>query len=170
MNSIKNIVFLGMMGSGKTTIGKLISKRLEYSFFDVDKEIEKKTKSKIKDIFELKGENFFRKIEKKMTLSILKKKMCVISLGGGAFLNREIRKEILNNHLSIWLKWDEDTLIKRIKNSKKRPVVVNLDENEIRKLSKERNKYYSKASIKIKCDNLSKSELLNKIIKLYEKL
>ena len=79
MNSIKNIVFLGMMGSGKTTIGKLISKRLEYSFFDVDKEIEKKTKSKIKDIFELKGENFFRKIEKKMTLSILKKKMCVIS-------------------------------------------------------------------------------------------
>ena len=76
MNSIKNIVFLGMMGSGKTTIGKLISKRLEYSFFDVDKEIEKKTKSKIKDIFELKGENFFRKIEKKMTLSILKKK-CV---------------------------------------------------------------------------------------------
>ena len=104
-----------------------------------------------------------------MTLSILKKK-CVISLGGGAFLNREIRKEILNNHLSIWLKWDEDTLIKRIKNSKKRPVVVNLDENEIRKLSKERNKYYSKASIKIKCDNLSKSELLNRIIKLYEKL
>ena len=138
MKSFKNIVFLGMMGSGKTTVGKMISKKLNIDFFDIDQEIENKTKQSIKDIFEKKGEIFFRKLEEKITLAILRKNQGVISLGGGAFLNRNIQKEVLENHLSVWLKWDDITLIKRIKNSKKRPVVTKLNEDELKKLIKER--------------------------------
>lgn len=170
MKSFKNIVFLGMMGSGKTTVGKLISKKLNIDFFDIDQEIENKTKQSIRDIFEKKGEIFFRKLEEKITLAILRKNQGVISLGGGAFLNRNIQKEVLENHLSVWLKWDDITLIKRIKNSKKRPVVTKLNEDELKKLIKERSKTYSKSHLKIKCDNLSKQEIVNKIIKLNEKL
>ena len=79
MKSKGNLVFLGMMGSGKTSIGKLISKKLNLDFFDIDQKIEKKLNMKIFKIFEEKGENFFRKIEEKITLNILKKKYCYIS-------------------------------------------------------------------------------------------
>ena len=170
MKSYKNIVFLGMMGSGKSTVGKLVSKKLNLNFFDIDNEIENKTKMKIKDIFEKKGETFFRKLEEKMSISVLAKNKGVVSLGGGAFLNKNIQKEILENHLSVWLKWDDATLIKRIKNSKKRPIASKLNDDELKKLIKDRSKVYSKADLKIKCDNLTKDEILNKLIKLNEKI
>ena len=102
MKSKKNIVFLGMMGSGKTSIGKLTSKKLKLDFYDIDELIENKLKKKISEIFALKGEKFFRTIEEKITLKILKQKQkVVVSLGGGAFLNKNIQREILNNHISF---------------------------------------------------------------------
>ena len=75
MNSKGNIVFLGMMGSGKTSVGKLISKKLKLDFFDIDQQIEKKLNMEILKIFREKGELFFRKIEEKITLDILKKRI-----------------------------------------------------------------------------------------------
>ena len=84
----KNLVFLGMMGSGKTSIGLIVSKKLKSNFIDIDEEIEKKIGMKISKIFETKGENFFRELEEKITLKILQKSNCVISLGGGAFEER----------------------------------------------------------------------------------
>ena len=81
MKSKENIVFLGMIGSGKTSIGKLISKKLNTEFFDVDLKIEFKLGMKISKIFALKGENFFRKQEEMITLEGLKKKNIVIALG-----------------------------------------------------------------------------------------
>ena len=101
MNLNKNIVLLGMMGSGKSTIGFLLSKKINCSFLDVDKFIEKETNLKIHDIFQKKGENYFRDIEEKITLKLLKNKGKVISLGGGGFLNKNIRKEILKNQSKI---------------------------------------------------------------------
>ena len=74
MKSKGNIVFLGMMGSGKSSIGKLVSKKLELNFFDIDQKIEEKFKMTISKIFSEKGESFFRKVEEKITLDILKKK------------------------------------------------------------------------------------------------
>ena len=79
--------------------------------------IEKELNTSVSDIFKNKGEKVFREFEEKITLKILKKENVVISLGGGAFLNKKVRKEILSNHLSFWLNWSSDTLIKRIKNS-----------------------------------------------------
>ena len=168
MKSSKNIVFLGMMGSGKTSIGFLVSKKLKLDFFDIDNEIETELGLTIKKIFETKGENYFRKFEEKITLKKLKSKPVVISLGGGAFTNRNIRKEVIKNHLSFWLNWSDKILVNRIKNSKKRPLVSNASENEIIDLIKKRSNIYSKALYKIECDSLTKIEIVKKILNIYE--
>ena len=164
MKSGKNIVFLGMMGSGKTSIGFLVSKKLKIKFFDIDYLIEKELNMTISEIFETKGEKFFRDFEEKITLKILKKKQIIIALGGGAFLNKKIRTEILNNHVSIWLKLDIKTLIKRIRNSSRRPIAAKSTNEELIDLIKNRNHIYSKALYKINCSNLKKYEIVNKVL------
>ena len=168
MKSKENLVFLGMMGSGKSSIGLIISKKLKLNFFDIDKVIENDQKMRVSKIFETKGEDFFRQIEKKITLNILRNKKGVIALGGGAFLNQDIKKEVLKNHLSFWLNWEIDTLIDRIKDSKKRPLALNSNKNELVEIIKKRSIIYSKALYKINCEKLSKHEISKKIIKIYE--
>ena len=168
MKSKENLVFLGMMGSGKSSIGLLVAKKLQLNFIDIDNEIEKELGKKITYIFKENGEDFFRKIEEKITLKKLKLNSSVISLGGGAFTNRNIRKEVLKNHLSFWLNWNYKILLNRIKNSQKRPLAINSSDNEIINLIQKRSNIYAKALFEIKCDNLSKNELVNKIIKIYE--
>ena len=164
----ENLVFLGMMGSGKSSIGSLVAKKLNFEFIDIDQEIEKKKGISIKEIFEVKGEDYFRKIEEQMTLKKLRLKSTVISLGGGAFTNNNIRKEILKNHLSFWLNWDDKTLLNRIKNSKKRPLAIDATDTELIDLIKKRSNIYSKALYEIKCDNLTKIEIVKKIVEIYE--
>ncbi len=168
MKSKENLVFIGMMGSGKSSIGSIVSKKLNLNFFDIDQLIENDQKMKISKIFEIKGENFFRDIEKKITLNILKSKKGVVALGGGAFINRGIRNEVLENHLSFWLNWNIDTLVDRIKNSKKRPLVVNSSKNELLEIIKKRSIIYSKALYKIDCENFTKQQIAKKIIDIYE--
>ena len=164
----ENLVFLGMMGSGKSSIGSLVAKKLKFNFIDIDNEIEITLKKTIKKIFEEKGENYFRKIEEQTTLKKLRLNNAVISLGGGAFINKHIRKEILKNHLSFWLNWDKKILLSRIKNSKKRPLTINVSDSDLIELIKKRDGIYSKALYEIKCDNLTKNEIADKIIKIYE--
>ena len=168
MESKKNIVFLGMMGSGKTSIGLLVSKKLNLKFYDIDQIIEKELEMSISVIFQKKGEKFFREFEEKTTLKILKKKWIVVSLGGGAFINKKIRDEILKNHLSFWLNWNPKTLIQRVKNNIKRPIVLNSSTNELIDLIKKRSEIYSKSKHKINCEQLSKNEIVSKIIDIYE--
>ena len=168
MKSKENLVFLGMMGSGKSSIGSLIAKKLLLNFIDIDNVIENELGLSIKKIFETKGENYFRKFEEKTTLKKLKSISTVISLGGGAFSNKEIRKEVIKNHISFWLNWSDDILLNRIKNSKKRPLAFNSSENEIIDLIKKRSNIYSKALYKIECDNLTKNEIVKEILKIYE--
>ena len=168
MKSKENIVFLGMMGSGKTSLGSLVAKKLKLDFFDIDQIIEKELKLSISEIFKNKGESFFRDVEEKITFKILKNKCGIISLGGGAFLNKKIRKEVLSNHLSFWLKWDSKTLIKRIQKSYKRPLAFRVSASELTDLIKKRSNFYTKALYIINCDNLTKNEITQKIINVYE--
>ena len=168
MKSKENLVFLGMMGSGKSSIGALVSKKLNINFIDIDKEIEKKLGMTISEIFQKNGEKYFRKIEETITLNSLKKNKSVISLGGGAFLNNKIKREILENHLSFWLNWEVSTLIGRIKNSKKRPLAFKITENKLKELIKKRSIIYSEAMYKINCENLTKNEIAKNIINIYE--
>ena len=168
MESKENIVFLGMMGSGKTSIGLLISKKLNLQFYDIDQIIEKKLAMSISDIFEKKGEKFFRDFEEKTTLKILKKKRAVISLGGGAFINRKVREEILKNHFSFWLNWNSKTLIQRIQKNTKRPLALKSSFDELIDLIRKRSLVYSKSKYKINCEQLSKNEIVNKVTNIYE--
>ena len=107
----KNLVFLGMMGSGKSSIGSLVAKKFKLNFVDIDKEIEKNLNTTIRKIFETKGEEYFRKIEEKTTLKKLKLNSTVVSLGGGAFANKNIRNEVLKNHF-----WGNNFFGKKLKN------------------------------------------------------
>ncbi len=168
MKSNKNLVLIGMMGSGKSTVGSLISKKLNLKFVDIDNILENEAKMKISEIFKKKGENFFRSLEEKVTLKVLNSTNNVVSLGGGGFLNNKIRKEVLKNNFSVWLNCDAKTLLYRIKKSKKRPVVFNLNDSKILELITERTEIYSRAKFKINCDKLNKNEIASKIIKIYE--
>ena len=157
------------MGVGKSTIGKKLAKRLKRQFVDIDKIIEIKEKNTIKEIFENKGENYFRKIEKKITLKELKKDNLVIALGGGAFLNTSIRKEIKNSCLSFWLDLSISSILLRLKNVKKRPLLdeKNLTES-INEIYSKRKKIYNESNFRIKCNSMNKNEIVDEIMKLYE--
>ena len=168
MNLKKNLVFLGMMGSGKSSIGSLVSKKLKLEFIDIDNLIENETGLTISQIFEKKGENYFRNLEEKISLKILKTNNNIVSLGGGGFMNDKIRKEVLSNHLSFWLNWNSEILLSRIKNSKKRPLAFASSDLKIQDLIKKRSKIYSKAGFKINCNKLTKTEIVKTIIKIYE--
>ena len=166
----KNLVFLGMMASGKTTLAKIVAKKLGLRFVDVDSNIVKNNFMAISEIFIKKGEKFFRKEEEKETLIALKKNNCVIALGGGAFINPTIRKSVLENSFSVWLNVNVETLNKRIKKNHKRPLLdIENNTSKLEKLYSDRKKIYEFANHKIECDKKSKNIIVKEIISLYEK-
>lgn len=166
MNPKKNLVLLGMMGVGKTKIGKFIAKKINRKFFDIDSIIEEKNNMKINDIFREKGESFFRKEEEMVALECLKKTNLIISLGGGSFINEKIRKVVLLNSISFWIVVNTQTIKDRLKNSKKRPLVNMYGIKNIDQLIDERKKIYSLANHMINCEKLTLNQISNKIIKL----
>jgi len=159
-----------MMGVGKSTVGKIVAKSQDLKFIDTDLNIEKKCSMKITEIFEKKGEDFFRLQEENEVLESLKKNNCVIALGGGAFMNKNVRNIILENSLSIWLDLNLKTLSKRIKWNKKRPLLHEKNAQKVmKKLYAERRDIYKLAHHKINCNNLTKGNIAKKIIIFYEK-
>ena len=168
MNLKKNLVLLGMMASGKSTIGALLSKKLGLKFYDIDKMIEEEMHMTIAEIFSQKSEIFFRSLEEKTVLKTLQNKNSIISLGGGAFLNKKIREEIIINHISFWLDCSNKVLLTRIRKNNKRPIANKLTEKELIELIAKRRKIYTKAKFRINCDQLTKKGVVNNILKLYE--
>ena len=166
----KNLVLTGMMGVGKSTIGKSLADRLSFSFVDIDKLIETKEGSSINLIFRNKSENYFRRLENIVSLEELKKSDSVISLGGGAFLNNAIRRAVKYSSVSFWLDVDINELTKRLNKTKRRPLLAgkNLKDN-INKIYLERKKTYSEADYRIKCNFLDPETIVKKILKIYEK-
>ena len=166
----KNLVLTGMMGVGKSTVGKNLAQKLSYNFVDIDRTIESREGSSINLIFKNKSESYFRKLENEISLEKLKKKNTVVSLGGGAFLNKSIRREVKNTSVSFWLDVDVSELIKRLKKTKKRPLLYNKNLNvTVNKIYLERKKTYSEADYRIKCNFLGPDKIVDKILKLYEK-
>ena len=165
----KNLVLTGMMGVGKSTIGKKLAKKLKLKFIDIDQIIELKEKSTIREIFDTKGENYFRKIEKNITLEKLKENNLVIALGGGAFINSSLRKKIKESCISFWLDLKVEILLDRLKNVTKRPLLDKDQlEQTINKIYSERKKIYNESNFRIKCNSMNKDEIVYKIMKLYE--
>ena len=122
-----------MMAVGKTTLARIVAKKYNLKFVDTDANIRKKNSMSIAEIFEKKGENFFRKEEEKEVLKSLKDSNCVIALGGGAFINKTVRENVLKNAISIWLNIDIETLNSRIKNNYKRPLLKKENNQRYRK-------------------------------------
>ena len=160
----KNICIMGLMGSGKSIIGKELSKYLNLKFYDTDKEIELKTKKKISTIFDENGESYFRDIEENICIELLGKKNCIISLGGGSIINKKIRKKIKLNSYSIYLQVKLNNLLMRLESSKKRPLLNNKQDklDILKKLYEDRKKFYKKADFIISNNN-DKFQVIEKI-------
>ncbi len=156
---------IGMMGSGKSSVGKLLANKLQFSNIDIDKEIEKDEKLSIKEIFEKKGENYFREIESKYLLR--KRKLAVVSCGGGIILNKKNREFLKTSGYTIYLKSSIPTLEKRLLNENGRPLLSNdnLKETLINIYSKRKTLYTSAANTTIITDRRSVKEVCELIIK-----
>ena len=157
----KNIAIMGHMGSGKSIFGEKLASYFNLEHIDIDKEIEKFEKTTINNIFMIKGESYFRKIESKITSNNLKKRNVIVSLGGGSILTKEIRDKINKQSLSIFLDVDINVLNIRLKKSQKRPLLK--DRNiltTLKELDAQRRKYYLNADIKINNSGTHKTTFL----------
>ena len=167
LNSLdKPIILVGMMGTGKTVIGKMLAKSLNRIFFDIDENIEKHYHMTIYDIFELYGENKFREIEHEEIKKIDVKSNYIIATGGGAF-TFERNYNILNQiGLTVWLNATQKTIVSRLKkNINNRPLLKNVEiDKYVSNLLLKRNPMYSKAHLSVVSKNESKIEMTNRIL------
>ncbi len=162
---MKTIVLTGMMGSGKTTVAKLLAQELNLEMIDIDSLIEQNEKLSIAEIFTQKGEIYFRQIEKQTIENILKSENQIISLGGGSIENQQTREFLLNNSKLIYLETSPETIFNRIKNNTTRPLLCgNMSIEKISEILTKRESNYISAHIKITTDNKSPNEVTREIL------
>ena len=165
----KPIIFVGMMGSGKTAIGYIIAKMLNRIFYDIDNIIEKNRGYSINEIFENAGEKRFREIEYEELIKI-KNRNSVIATGGGAYINDKSHRLINKMGFTVWIKADSSTIIKRTKKNKNRPLLQGKDiNNRIESLLKERNPIYKKAQLSVNTTSENKNIMCKNVINSIEK-
>jgi len=158
-----NIYLIGFMGSGKSTIGKLLAERLGYKYIDTDEEIEKETGLKISEIFEKYGEKYFRELEKKKIKELSEQSELVVSTGGGLPANNENMEVMKKTGEVIWLKIDFETFLSRTDGDPNRPLLKE-DINKLKDRFNGRKRFYSQADIVID-GNKPVEEVLEDILK-----
>ncbi len=147
---MRSVVLVGMMGAGKSTIGRRLSARLRLPFLDADSEIEAAAGMSIPDIFEAHGEPHFRDGEARVIARLLDGGPAVIATGGGAFMREDTRNRIRDKAVSIWLKADADIIMKRVKRRADRPLLQTADPaGTVERLIGEREPIYSHANLTI---------------------
>jgi shikimate kinase len=146
----RSIVLVGMMGAGKTSVGKRLAARLELPFVDADHEIEVAADRTVSEIFEEHGEAHFRDGERKVIARLLESGPQILATGGGAFISEETRDQISQKGISIWLNADFDTLMKRVRRRTTRPLLQQPDpEGIMKRLIEERYPVYAQADIEV---------------------
>jgi len=161
----RNLVLVGLMGAGKTTIGRRLARHLELPFVDADAEIEKAAGQTVAEIFETYGEDHFRDGERKVIIRLLQNGPQVLATGGGAFMNDDIRGEITKTSLSIWLKADLALLTKRLGKRSIRPLLKAGDpEKIIRELIKKRYPVYEQADFVVKSRDVPHDVIVRDIL------
>lgn len=166
----KTVALVGMMGSGKTAVGKALAQALSVPFLDSDAEIEKAADRTIAEIFERDGEPFFRTKETQVISRLLDTERCILSTGGGAFMSGTNREMIAEKGIAVWLKADVDILWARVKNKNTRPLLrTDNPRQTLIDLVEKREPYYAKAGVIVAAEpNLSIEDMAAKVIKALE--
>src|ERR1700723_1930084 len=158
-------VLVGMMGAGKTSVGKRLAAKLGLPFVDADVEIEAGAQLTISEIFERFGEAYFREGERKVIARLLKGGPLVLATGGGAFMNASTRDNIASHGLSIWLKPSFDILLARVRKKSNRPLLRSADPEEtLRRLLEERSPTYALADFTIESVDAAHDSVVDAIL------
>ena len=163
----RNISLIGFMGSGKTTVGRILADKLGFLFIDLDSVIELEDGRKINDIFKIYGEDYFRELETKVIKKIYKNKNCVFACGGGAIKRKENVKIIRENSAVIYLNISSRIALKRLGDVKDRPLIEVEDREEVIKdmISKRNNLYRKYAHMIINNDDIGPGKASNEILR-----
>nr|WP_142416634.1 shikimate kinase [Bartonella massiliensis] len=168
LSSLDNqvLVFVGLMGAGKSIIGKRVATMLDLPFYDSDQEIEKAAQMSITEIFKIYGEAEFRTLEQRVILNLIKQRPLVLATGGGAYINQETQKAIHQNGISIWLKADLDVLMQRVSKRPTRPLLQTENPKEtMQKLMEQRYPLYAKANVTINSHKESPRSVAKTVIR-----
>ncbi len=162
----QTIVLVGLMGAGKTTIGKKLASFLKVPFQDSDDEIALAAGCSIPDIFAIHGEAIFRDLEQRVICRLIEDKTPrILATGGGAWMNAEVRSHIKKNALSVWLRADIDILLDRVSRRDTRPLLATGDKRAIlEKLMQERYPLYAEADLTIETGHNDQNKIIRKIV------
>ena len=159
------IVFVGLMGAGKTAIGRKVAQALELPFVDSDHEIESVSRMTIGDLFERYGETEFRALEQRVLERLLREGPRVVSTGGGAFMNAQTRQMIAEHGVSIWLKADIDLLMERVAKKQNRPLLKNPDPRAVmEKLMADRYPVYALADVTVTTRDAKREQIADEVL------
>ena len=165
----KTIVLVGLMGAGKTSIGRLLAKRLDLEFIDADREIEQAAQCSVEQIFERHGEAEFRDGEHRVIARLLAAPAHVLATGGGAFMTKEPRDAIRGRGISVWLRADLDLLLRRVSRRKNRPLLRNKNPRQtLKKLMEERYPVYAEADIVVDSGDKPPATIVDTVIESLE--
>ncbi len=167
---MKNLVLTGFMGTGKTTVGKILAKKLGYRFLDSDAEIEKREQKSINELFALCGEDGFREIESRVIEELSQKRNSVIATGGGVVLRKENIENLRKNGIVILLRVDMDTIAQRLADKSNRPLATGKSAQELCEKLKAREEFYANNDFAFDVGDLSPMNIADRIIDLYKKL
>ena len=161
----KPIVLVGMMGVGKTTIGRRVAAKLSRQFLDSDEEIEKAAQMSIPDMFEQRGEAEFRAGETRVIARVLKDRDIVLATGGGAFVNAETRALVKGEAVSVWLKANADILFERVSRRSNRPLLKTANPRAtLERLIEERYPIYAEADLTVLSRDVPQDVVANDVI------
>jgi shikimate kinase len=159
------IVLVGLMGAGKTSVGRRLAEKLDIPFVDADHEIETAAGKSIAEIFSDHGEDYFREGERRVIARLLENGKQVLATGGGAYMNEETRKRIKANGISIWLKADLELLLKRVSKRNDRPLLRENPEAVMKNLIEKRYPTYAEANITVESRDVQHGQMVNDVIK-----
>lgn len=164
---VRSIILFGFMGTGKTTIAAVLAERLSWNLFDMDELIEQKEQKNIPEIFKIKGEEYFRGLERDLVIDLCRQKDAVIATGGGVVQNPDNIKDFHQAGLCVCLFEDLDVIYQRVKDNNKRPLIRGDDSLEaLSRLWKKRKKLYRQIDVQMNCQNKSVDEVVDEILKL----
>lgn len=161
----RTIVLVGMMGAGKSAVGRQLAQRLKLPFYDADHEIERAADCSIAEIFRQYGEAYFRAGERRVIARLLEEGPCVLATGGGAFMDPETRAMMKNRTLTVWLNADFDVLWERVSRRSHRPLLKTEDpKGTLRQLMTDRYPVYAEADITVLSDRAPKEETAERVL------